>query len=92
MAVLKRNELTAGLKSAKGWKREGKGISKTFVFEDFVAAMGFVQTVAFLAEKMNHHPDVDIRWKKVTLILSTHSEGGITEKDLRLARQINGVA
>ena len=51
--------------------------------------MGFVQSVALRAEKMNHHPDIDIRWNTVTLTLSTHSAGGLTEKDFALAQQIN---
>ncbi len=50
--------------------------------------MGFVVSVGLLAEKANHHPDIDIRWNKVTLVLSTHSAGGITEKDIALAREI----
>jgi 4a-hydroxytetrahydrobiopterin dehydratase len=53
--------------------------------------MGFVQSVALLAEKADHHPDIDIRWNKVTLMLSTHSEGGLTEKDFSLAVQINSL-
>ncbi|HTR80720.1 MAG TPA: 4a-hydroxytetrahydrobiopterin dehydratase [Bacteroidota bacterium] len=89
MALLSEKQITAGLKKAKGWKREGSEIGKTYIFEDFVRAMGFVQSVALLAEKMNHHPDIDIRWNKVTLSLSTHSAGGLTEKDFTLAGQIN---
>ncbi|HLP17443.1 MAG TPA: 4a-hydroxytetrahydrobiopterin dehydratase, partial [Bacteroidota bacterium] len=52
-------------------------------------AMGFVQQTALLAEKMNHHPDIDIRYNKVTFVLSTHSAGGLTANDFELAREIN---
>jgi 4a-hydroxytetrahydrobiopterin dehydratase len=89
MALSTKKEISAGLKSAKGWKREEDEIVRTFVFEDFARSMGFVQSVALMAEKMNHHPDIDIRWNKVTLRLSTHSDGGLTAKDFRLAAQIN---
>ncbi len=89
MGLLTEKEISAGLKSAKGWKRDGDEIAKTFVFEDFARSMGFVQSVALMAEKMNHHPDIDIRWNKVTLRLSTHSDGGLTAKDFGLATHIN---
>jgi len=74
------------------WERAGKEIARTFQFEDFNTAMKFVNRVAELADKANHHPDVDIRWNKVTLSLSTHSKGGITVKDFSLAREINEAA
>ena len=77
------------LRSVRGWKLNGIEIYKTFVKKDFVAAMGFVQSIALLAEQMDHHPDIDIRWNKVTLVLSTHSEGGLTKKDFELAKKIN---
>ncbi len=91
MALLNEKQITATLKSAKGWKRNGNEISRTFLFKDFVRAMGFTQSVALFAEKADHHPDIDIRWNKVTLVLSTHSEGGLTEKDFSLAVQINSL-
>ncbi len=89
MAMLTTTQITAGLRSAKGWKRAGAAITKTVKHKDFVRAMGYVQQVALLAEKMNHHPDIDIRWNTVTLVLSTHSEGGVTARDIELAKQIN---
>jgi 4a-hydroxytetrahydrobiopterin dehydratase len=89
MTLLTEKEIGAGLKSAKGWEREGNEIAKTFVFKDFARSMGFVQSVALIAEKMNHHPDIDIRWNTVTLKLSTHSAGGLTAKDFGLASHIN---
>ena len=89
MALLNNEQITEGLKTLDGWKRNDKEIVKEFELKDFVRSMGFVSSVALLAEKADHHPDIDIRWNKVTLVLSTHSEGGLTEKDFSLARQIN---
>ena len=66
------------------WERDGEAIKAEFKFKDFNEAMGFVTRVALAAEKADHHPDIDIRWNKVLLVLSTHSEGGITKKDLDL--------
>jgi len=76
------------LKNLKGWKRSGDAIEKKFEFKDFIQAMGFVNSIALLAERANHHPDIDIRWNKVQLVLSTHSDGGITQKDIALAKEI----
>jgi 4a-hydroxytetrahydrobiopterin dehydratase len=70
------------------WQREGESLVANLELKDFAEAMKFVNRVAEKAEKANHHPDIDIRWNKVRLVLSTHSEGGITQKDLDLARQI----
>jgi 4a-hydroxytetrahydrobiopterin dehydratase len=84
-------DIQKGLISLKGWKREGNEIAKQLEMKDFVHAMGFVNSVALLAEKANHHPDIDIRWNKVKLVLSTHSAGGLTEKDFNLARQIDSL-
>ncbi len=91
MDLLNEKQIVAKIKSAKGWKRNGSDIHRTFIMKDFVRAMGFVQSVALLAEKADHHPDIDIRWNKVTLVLSTHSKGGLTEKDFSLAVQINSL-
>jgi 4a-hydroxytetrahydrobiopterin dehydratase len=74
------------------WQRAGEIISRTFVFKDFPAAMQFVNAVAEIAEAAQHHPDVDIRWNKVTLALTTHDAGGLTEKDFALARQCDALA
>lgn len=73
------------------WKRDGGSLVKEVTRTDFVDAMGFVNEVAGLAEAANHHPDIDIRWNRVLLRLSTHSAGGITAKDLALAEQIDGL-
>jgi 4a-hydroxytetrahydrobiopterin dehydratase len=71
------------------WQRRDQVISRTFKFKDFTEAMRFVNRIAELAEKANHHPDIDIRWNKVTLALTTHDAGGLTENDFALARQSN---
>jgi 4a-hydroxytetrahydrobiopterin dehydratase len=81
-------EIKTNLHSLKEWKLVNGEITKTFVLKDFVHAMGFVNSVALLAEKANHHPDFDIRWNKVTLTLCTHSAGELTEKDFTLAKEI----
>ena len=67
------------------WSLDKETITRTFVFSDFSEAMGFVTRVALASEVDDHHPDIDIRWNKVTVALSTHSEGALTSKDLRLA-------
>lgn len=74
------------------WTWADDSIARTFEFSDFVGAMGFVTRVALEAEKVNHHPDIDIRWNRVTLTLSTHSEGGLTQNDLDLADTVDGLA
>ena len=71
------------------WKRDGEAIKAEFKFKDFSEAMGFVTRVGLAAEKADHHPDIDIRWNKVLLVLSTHSEGGITKKDLDLGAMVS---
>ena len=73
------------LEENPAWDREEDAIKAEFKFKDFNEAMGFITRVALAAEKADHHPDIDIRWNKVTLVFSTHSEGGITKKDLDLA-------
>jgi 4a-hydroxytetrahydrobiopterin dehydratase len=71
------------------WQRIGNEIERTFRFRDFREAIAFVVQVALLAERMDHHPDIEIRYRQVTLRLSTHSAGGLTEKDFHLAQQID---
>jgi len=71
-----------------GWENNGKEITRAYKFKDFAEAMAFVNKVAGLAEAADHHPDIDIRYNKVRLTLSTHSAGGLTEKDFSLALQI----
>jgi 4a-hydroxytetrahydrobiopterin dehydratase len=71
-----------------GWSRRGDAITKTFQFRNFLTGIGFVSAVAKAAEAADHHPDIDIRYTKVICSLSTHSAGGITQKDLDMARKI----
>lgn len=87
--LLTEEQIQQQLRELKGWTRFGNEIKKTVRLQDFVRAMGFVNSVALLAEKMDHHPDIDIRWNTVHLTLSTHSAGGLTEYDFTLARQID---
>lgn len=85
MSLLSDEQITAFTKDNPEWLWSDASITRTFEFADFNEAMGFVTRVALESEKANHHPDIDIRWNKVTLTLSTHSEGGLTELDLHLA-------
>jgi 4a-hydroxytetrahydrobiopterin dehydratase len=78
--------------ASSDWRRNGEIISRTFQFKDFPAAMQFVNAVAQIAEQVQHHPDIDIRWNKVTLALTTHDAGGLTEKDFAMARQCDALA
>jgi 4a-hydroxytetrahydrobiopterin dehydratase len=71
-----------------GWSRRGDVITKTFQFREFLTGIDFVNAVAKAADAADHHPDIDIRFTKVTFSLSTHSAGGITQKDLDLAKKI----
>lgn len=84
-----RNEFLA---SYPEWELRGEELHRTFVLRDFGEAIGFVAQVALAAEKADHHPDIDIRWNKVTLVLTTHDAGGLTEKDTELASIISGFA
>jgi 4a-hydroxytetrahydrobiopterin dehydratase len=80
------------LASVPNWQKRGDAISRTFQFKDFPAAMKFTDAVAQLAEEEWHHPDIDIRWNKVTLALTTHDAGGLTEKDFTLAKKIDALS
>jgi len=71
------------------WLIESNAMTRTFTFEDFSAAMGFVTRVALAAEKIDHHPDIDVRWNKVTLLVTTHSAGSLTELDRNLVDTID---
>jgi 4a-hydroxytetrahydrobiopterin dehydratase len=89
MKKLIASEIKNALATVPDWKMKGAEISRTFQFKDFPAAMKFVNAVAKLAEKEQHHPDIDIRWNKVTLVLTTHDAGGLTEKDFALAKKFD---
>lgn len=92
MPLLSEAEILAGLEQLDGWTRSGNEIGRSFEFESFAAAMAFVNRVATAAEEADHHPDIDIRYSRVQLSLSTHSAGGLTEHDLRLAGLIDALA
>jgi len=79
----------AGLARLPGWARAGRAIARTYRFEDFRGALAFVNRVAALAERQQHHPDIDIRYNEVTLSMWTHDAGGLTERDFRLAAAID---
>ena len=89
MAKLPATLIKSAVATVPGWKKKGATIVRTFEFKDFPAAMKFVNKVAALAEKAWHHPDIDIRWNKVTLVLTTHDEGGLTVKDFALAQKFD---
>ncbi|MBO6738408.1 MAG: 4a-hydroxytetrahydrobiopterin dehydratase [Phycisphaerales bacterium] len=82
---LSESQIEAGLESHPSWVELNGEIQRTFEFEDFKGAMKFVNTVAEYAERAQHHPDILIRYNKVTLSVSTHDAGGITQKDFDLA-------
>ena len=89
--AIKAERVQARVKRCRGWsyKPKEKAICRTYEFPSFPSAIRFVDLVAELAELADHHPDIDVRYNKVTLTLSTHSEGGVTEKDFELVRQID---
>jgi 4a-hydroxytetrahydrobiopterin dehydratase len=84
--------INSAMAAVPQWKRDGQIILRTYEFADFVAAMKFVNAVADLAEQAQHHPDIDVRWNKVTLALTTHDAGGLTQKDFALAKQCDALA
>ncbi len=85
MARLSKNDRSSFLAEYPKWELEGEIISRTFAFRDFNEAMGFVMRLGLAAEVADHHPDIDIRWNKVHLTLTTHSEQALTRKDTDLA-------
>lgn len=91
MPLLTDAEIEEGLKGLGGWERKGNEIVRVFKNKSFVDSVGFVNKVSILAEKADHHPDILIQYKNVTLTLSTHSKGGLTEKDFNLAREIDAL-
>lgn len=91
MPLLTDAEIEDGLKGLNGWERKGNEIVRVYKNKNFVDSIGFVNKVAILAEKADHHPDILIQYKNVTLTLSTHSKGGLTEKDFNLARAIDAL-
>ena len=91
MPPLPDDQIATRLAELDGWSRDGDQIVKTFELPTFMDAIAFVERVADLAEAANHHPDIDIRYRKVRIALSTHDAGGITQKDFDLAGEIEAV-
>lgn len=87
--LLSDQQITDGLLTLPEWRREGASLLRTVQAKDFPAAIRVVDAVAAQAEAMDHHPDIDIRWRTLHFTLSTHSAGGITALDLRLAALID---
>ena len=92
MARLDNHARSSFLAAHPDWGLDGESISRTFQFQDFNEAMGFVNRVALAAEVADHHPDIDIRWNKVGLNLTTHDAKALTEKDTTLAALCDGFA
>jgi 4a-hydroxytetrahydrobiopterin dehydratase len=84
------DQIDAFLSTHPVWILDGESISRTYVFADFNEAMGFVVRVGIASDVVDHHPDIDIRWNKVTCVLSTHDQGVLTRKDLELASTFDG--
>jgi 4a-hydroxytetrahydrobiopterin dehydratase len=91
MDVLDPAAVDAALARGMAWERDGAALVKVHTGRAFADALDYVNAVGALAEEMDHHPDIDIRWNRVTLRLSTHSAGGITEADLELGRRIDAL-
>jgi 4a-hydroxytetrahydrobiopterin dehydratase len=91
MAKLSEEAIRAALQSLPGWTYSESGISKTYDLPAYPDAIAAVTRVGFEAEAAEHHPDVAMSWKRVTFTLTTHDEGGVTEKDVALARKIEAL-
>ena len=91
MALMTDEEVRARLDDLEGWERSGDSIRKQFKLDDFVGSVEFVNRLVAPAEDMGHHPDLEISWNKVTVSLSTHSQGGLTEADFDLATRIEAI-
>lgn len=87
--LLTTQDIKAWLKKLPEWEQEKKSIERTFEFDDFTQAIDFVNSVAEISEEEEHHPDIDVRYTKVRIALSTHSEGGITDLDFEVAEKID---
>ncbi len=91
MGLLSEDDIGTELARLPDWTRAGASITREVTLADFRAALLYVGAVGYLAEQASHHPDVLIQWNRVTLTLSTHSAGGLTEGDFALARQISAL-
>jgi 4a-hydroxytetrahydrobiopterin dehydratase len=92
MARLDDDEIEQRMASLQGWEREGEALCKQFDHGDFQGSVDFVNRLTPAAQELNHHPDLDISWATVTVHLTTHSEGGLTDGDFVLAARIDAVA
>lgn len=91
MKKLSRSEVTVLIKTVPTWKLKGKNIEKTFTLEDFNQAIWFLNKLALICEENNHHPDINIRWNKVYLSLTTHDSDGLTKKDFIVAKKADAI-
>jgi 4a-hydroxytetrahydrobiopterin dehydratase len=91
MPALNIQQINLNLKAIPDWSKCAQTICRTFKFEGFMTSIAFVRRIAKQAQKINHHPDINVCFDKVTLTLTSHDEGGITEKDFFLARQCDEV-
>lgn len=92
MSVLSDEEIGSRLRDRRGWERSGDAIVRVVETADFAGSVKLVNRIAPVAEEMNHHPDLAISWNRVTVSLSTHSQGGLTESDFALAERIDELA
>ena len=91
MAVLTPKQIKASFNTITNWSQRSKTIDRTYMFDGFMNSLAFVDRIGRGAQKINHYPEIDIKFDQVTLTLTTHAEGGITEKDFALARQCDEV-
>jgi len=92
MSKLSTEAVREALRSLPGWQLDGDSIERTYVHPDFRVAIAFVAYVAEIAEKLGHHPDIDVRYNQVRLAVTTHDAGGLTDKDLELARTVDAAS
>ncbi|GAB2687889.1 4a-hydroxytetrahydrobiopterin dehydratase [Thalassiella azotivora] len=85
---LERDEITRQLADLPGWTSQGEALTASYTAPAFLTGVELVRSVAEVAEEMDHHPDIDIRWRTVHLSLSTHSAGGVTQLDVELAHRV----
>lgn len=90
--LLSNEEVAGALRDLPGWEKQGKSLTRTFDRATFNGAIAFVSTLSELANRADHHPDIDIRYNQVKVMLSTHDAGGITAQDVGMARQIQAVS
>lgn len=90
--LLSEDEIGSALEALDGWRHQGQALTRTLRMPTFPAAVALVTEVAEVAEQINHHPDIDIRWRTLVFTCSTHSHGGVTGLDVEMARAINRLA